>query len=101
MDSEFTQPEWNAAFAQDPTGERGLLLPIRVRDCALGGLLSQIVYVDLVGLDGGDPGDADLTLSWTLRDAPITTRDELTALLSRLPHALICEVTVHLQREKG
>lgn len=25
----FTQPEWAAAFVQDPTGEKGLLLPVR------------------------------------------------------------------------
>ena len=28
----FTQPEWAAAFARDPTGEKGLLLPVRVRE---------------------------------------------------------------------
>lgn len=60
-----------------------------------------VAHSDLVGLSGGDPGDADLTLSWTLRDAPITTRDELTALLGRLPHPLICEATIQLHREKG
>ncbi len=47
----YTQPEWAAAFAQDPTGARGILLPIRVRECALTGLLSPIIYSDLVGLD--------------------------------------------------
>jgi tetratricopeptide (TPR) repeat protein len=47
----YTQPEWAAAFARDPTGEKGLLLPVRVRECDLKGLLPQIVYIDLVGLD--------------------------------------------------
>jgi hypothetical protein len=47
----YTQPEWAAAFAQDPTGEQGMLLPVRVRECELKGLLPQIVYIDLVGLD--------------------------------------------------
>ncbi len=51
LTSRFTQPEWAAAFSQDPTGEKGLLLPVRVRDCEPEGLLPQIVYVDLVGLD--------------------------------------------------
>jgi hypothetical protein len=46
----YTQPEWAAAFAQDPTGEKGMLLPVRVQECELKGLLSQIVYIDLVGL---------------------------------------------------
>jgi len=50
--SRFTQPEWAAAFAQDPTGEKGTLVPVRVRECDLQGLLPQIVYIDLVGLDG-------------------------------------------------
>lgn len=51
LDANYTQPEWSAAFAQDPTGDKGLLVPIRVRECALQGLLSQIIYIDLVGLE--------------------------------------------------
>jgi DNA-binding NtrC family response regulator len=50
LSSLYTQPEWAFAFAQDPTGEKGVLLPVRVSECELKGLLSQIVYVDLVGL---------------------------------------------------
>lgn len=49
--SGFAQSEWNAAFRQDPTGEKGLLLPVRVQDCRPEGLLGAIVYIDLVGLD--------------------------------------------------
>ena len=49
--SRFTAPEWAAAFAQDPTGEQGKLLPVRVRNCELQGLLPQVVYIDLVELD--------------------------------------------------
>ncbi len=45
----FTQPEWTAAFAQDPTNEKGILLPVRVRECELKGLINQIIYIDLVG----------------------------------------------------
>lgn len=48
--TEFTQPEWAAAFGQDPTGEKRILVPVRVRSCELQGLLSQIVYIDLVEL---------------------------------------------------
>ncbi|MBI3697510.1 MAG: TIR domain-containing protein, partial [Acidobacteria bacterium] len=51
LTSLFTQPEWAAAFAQDPTGEKGTLLPVRVRQCKLDGLLAQIIYIDLVGRD--------------------------------------------------
>jgi hypothetical protein len=47
----YTRAEWAAAFAQDPAGEERALLPIRVRECDPQGLLGQIVYVDLVGLD--------------------------------------------------
>ena len=49
--SRFTAPEWAAAFARDPTGALGLLLPVRVRECEPKGLLPQIVYIDLLGID--------------------------------------------------
>lgn len=57
--SVFTQPEWAAAFAQDPTGEKRILIPLRVRPCELPGLLRTIIYCDLVGLN---PDDAKKTL---------------------------------------
>ena len=47
----YTQPEWFAALARDPKGEKGILVPVMVRQCNLEGLLAQIVYIDLVGLD--------------------------------------------------
>src|SRR5262245_21408390 len=56
--SGFTAAEWAAAFARDPTGTQGLLLPVRIHDCELQGLLPQIVYVDLVGLDAQDAREA-------------------------------------------
>ncbi len=49
--SRFSPSEWQAAFRRDPTSEQGLLLPIRVRDCEVEGLLGAIVYIDLVGLE--------------------------------------------------
>jgi tetratricopeptide (TPR) repeat protein len=49
LDALYTQPEWAAAFLQDPTGSRGLLVPVRVRECDLRGLLAAVVYIDLVG----------------------------------------------------
>ena len=52
--SRFTAPEWAAAFAKDPTGQRGLLLPVRVKSCNPDGLLGQIVYIDLVGAQSKD-----------------------------------------------
>jgi hypothetical protein len=51
LSSVFTAPEWAAVFAKDSMGENRLLLPIRVQECQPEGLLRQIVYIDLVGLD--------------------------------------------------
>jgi tetratricopeptide (TPR) repeat protein len=51
LGSRFAKAEWTAAFAKDPTGEKGTILPVRVREVELDGLLGQIVYIDLVGLD--------------------------------------------------
>jgi tetratricopeptide (TPR) repeat protein len=51
LQSRFTAPEWAAAFAKDPTGEKGILLSVRVCEVELAGLLPQVVYIDLVGLD--------------------------------------------------
>ncbi|MBW4528502.1 MAG: tetratricopeptide repeat protein [Phormidium tanganyikae FI6-MK23] len=47
--SEYTQPEWAAAFVQDPTGKKRTLIPVRVEACEVSGLLAVIVYIDLVG----------------------------------------------------
>lgn len=54
LDAAYTHPEWAGAFARDPKGEKSLLLPVRVLDCHLKGLLAQVVYIDLVGLDEED-----------------------------------------------
>ncbi|NOR47290.1 MAG: TIR domain-containing protein, partial [Methanosarcinaceae archaeon] len=51
LNADHTQPEWAAAFAQDPAGKRGTLLPVRVQKCDLKGLLSAITYIDLVDLN--------------------------------------------------
>jgi len=47
----YPRPEWAAALARDPTGKQRLLRTVRVRECRPEGLLAQIVYIDLVGLD--------------------------------------------------
>jgi hypothetical protein len=49
--SRFAEAEWRVAFAQDPSGERGMLLPVRVQPCEPPGLLATRVSVDLVDLD--------------------------------------------------
>lgn len=46
--SEFGEAEWRSAFAKDPTGELGLLVPVRVQPCGPPGLLASRVYIDLV-----------------------------------------------------
>jgi hypothetical protein len=51
LGSRFGEAEWRAAFARDPTGEQGLLIPVRVQPCEPLGLLTSRVYVDLVGVD--------------------------------------------------
>ncbi len=47
----YVQPEWAAAFGKDPAGRQRAILPVRVRNCKPTGLLAQIVYIDLVGLE--------------------------------------------------
>lgn len=68
----FTLPEWAAAFAQDPTGDKGVLLPVRVRECALTGLFKQIIYVDLVGKDEAQARRALLSGIQRERAKPLT-----------------------------
>lgn len=51
LEADFTQPEWAAAFANDPTGIDRKLIPVRVSECEPTGLLKAVVYIDLVGLD--------------------------------------------------
>jgi tetratricopeptide (TPR) repeat protein len=51
LSSRFTKPEWAAYFAQDPASDRHAILPVRVRDCNVEGLLGPIVHIDLVAKD--------------------------------------------------
>jgi hypothetical protein len=50
LGSAFGEAEWRIAFASDPTGEQGLLLPVRVAEVTPPGLLRSRTYLDLVGL---------------------------------------------------
>ena len=54
----YTQPEWAAAYPQDPTGEKQKLILIRIDNCKPEGLLSAIIYIDLVGLKEADATNA-------------------------------------------
>lgn len=44
----YSKAEWAAALSDDPTGEKGKLVPVRVdADCSPEGLLGPITYVDI------------------------------------------------------
>ncbi len=47
----YAATEWASAYATDPTGARGRLVPVMVRDCAPEGLLATIIHINLIGLD--------------------------------------------------
>lgn len=72
LTSDFAQAEWYAAFAQDPLGEHGLLLPVQVRECNPRGLLPQVVYVDLVDLSEDEAKTALLSGVERTRAKPLT-----------------------------
>lgn len=50
LTSAYGEAEWRAAFARDPSGDRRLLIPVRIAPCEPVGLLAARVYVDLVGV---------------------------------------------------
>ena len=54
LKDEFTQPEWAAAFAQDPTGKKRRLIPVRVEECTPTGMLATIIFIDLAELGADD-----------------------------------------------
>jgi hypothetical protein len=54
LQSEYTQPEWGAAFARDPQGKERKLIPVRIAKCKPTGMLAPIIYVDLLGLPEDD-----------------------------------------------
>ncbi len=54
LSSAYTPSEWAAAFSKDPSAKEGKLIPIMVKECKLEGLLSQIVYINFVGLDDNE-----------------------------------------------
>lgn len=50
VDAPFPQSEWASMFAQDPQGMQRKLIPVRVKRCALKGLLKPLIYIDLADL---------------------------------------------------
>jgi hypothetical protein len=70
LESSFTQPEWAAAFAQDPQGKTRKLIPVRIAPCELTGILAPIVYLDLVDLPENDARKALLGAFIPTRNKP-------------------------------
>ena len=64
------EAEWEAVYAKDPLGERGLLLPVRVAAVDPPGLLKTRVYVDLAGLDAASARAALLAAAHGTRGKP-------------------------------
>ncbi|HEX5719100.1 MAG TPA: toll/interleukin-1 receptor domain-containing protein, partial [Thermoanaerobaculia bacterium] len=60
LNATFTQPEWAAAFAEDPRGDKRKLIALRVAPCSPPGLLKPLIYADLVGLPLDEAKDAVL-----------------------------------------
>ncbi len=50
VSSMYGTAEWEAAWREDPLGQRRKLIPLRVAECERPGLLGSIVSVDLFGL---------------------------------------------------
>ena len=73
--STFAQPEWQAAWAADPSGRRRRLLVFRVEDCDRPGLLGQIVSEDLFGLDRASARDRLLAAARSRRGKPAFAPD--------------------------
>jgi hypothetical protein len=49
-ESAFSEQEWQAAWAEDPSGIERKLLVLRIEDCPRPGLLGQVVSEDLFGV---------------------------------------------------
>jgi pimeloyl-ACP methyl ester carboxylesterase len=64
------EAEWRTFYAKDPSGERGLLLPVRVDEVDPPGLLKTRVYVDLAGRDPDSARAALLAAARSARGKP-------------------------------
>jgi hypothetical protein len=64
------EAEWRAFYAKDPSGDYGLLLPVRVSDIEPPGLLKTRIYVDLVGKDANSARATLLAAARGVRGKP-------------------------------
>jgi hypothetical protein len=82
--SVYGEAEWQAAFQKDPRGEHGLLVPVRIAEVDLSGLLATRVYVDLVGQDAETAKGTLLTAVQKRRAKP-TREPEFPGIASNPP----------------
>jgi hypothetical protein len=68
--SAHAEAEWRTFYAQDPSGERALLLPVRVDKVDPPGLLKTRIYVDLVDQDAASAKSALLAAARGARGKP-------------------------------
>jgi hypothetical protein len=70
LQSGHGEAEWRTFYAKDPSGEHGLLLPVRVGDVEPPGLLTTRIYVDLVGRDASSARATLLAAARRVRGKP-------------------------------
>jgi tetratricopeptide (TPR) repeat protein len=71
LQSGHGEAEWRVFYAQDPSGERGMLLPVRIGDVDPPGLLKTRIYVDLVDQDAKSARAALLAAARGARGKPL------------------------------
>ncbi|HTG32317.1 MAG TPA: toll/interleukin-1 receptor domain-containing protein [Thermoanaerobaculia bacterium] len=64
----YAMAEWTAVFATDPDGAKRKLVPVKVREVALEGLLTAIIHINLVGL--GEAAARETLLSGLAHERP-------------------------------
>lgn len=72
LESGFAASEWAAGFAKDPQGLSRNVIPVLIAPTKLDGLLSQIVYVNLVGLSRDSAASALIAAVEPGRSKPST-----------------------------
>lgn len=47
--SPHTTAEWQAGYVRDPDGMRGVLVPVRLRECIIPPLIGRLAFIDFLG----------------------------------------------------
>jgi TIR domain len=87
LKSQFTSPEWAAAFREDPLGLEQKLLPVMVHKCDPPGLLGPIVHIRLMGLGEADAAERLLSGANRARAKPSSRPKFPGAALDIVPKA--------------